>query len=69
MWARRKTGVAGMAAADLIHRLKSKLEARGTKLDVRAEALIRKLCFIQWTIGLGLIAAAGAVIALIQALP
>ena len=47
MWARRKTGVAGMAAADLIHRLKSKLEARGTKLDVRAEALIRKLCFIQ----------------------
>jgi len=46
------------------------LEAQNARLDAQTEALNSKLCFIQWIIeGLGLIAATGAVIAVIQALP
>lgn len=62
------------ASTNLIHRFESKLEsmleAQNARLDAQTEALNSKLCFIQWIIeGLGLIAATGAVIAVIQALP
>ena len=53
------------ASTNLIHRFESKLEAQNAKLD----ALTGKFNFLLWFIGLGLIAAAGAVIAVIQALP
>ena len=60
-----------MASTNLIHRFESKLEAQNTIaiLEARNKALASRLTFIQWTIGIGLIAAAGAVIAVIPALP
>ena len=57
------------ASTNLIHRFESKLEAQNAKLDAHLEALDRKLRVLQWIVGIGLIAAAGAVIAVIQALP
>ena len=62
--------VEDMASANLIHRFESKLEAQNAKLDALKDEVHSKYTHIQWTIGLGLglIAAAGTVVAILSAL-